>query len=114
MLHQKFFNDETIDAPVDIRIIAGINDIILHTRPAVAIPRPACFFRPINPNIIPTIAHGIEIKYAQQDKHNDIIPNTIDATPNPGDSGGCADIDIGIDFEIDPDLDIDFDSYRYT
>ena len=75
--------------PVDIRIIAGINDIILHTRPAVAIPRPACFFRPINPNIIPTIAHGIEIKYAQQDKHNDIIPNTIDATPNPGDSGGC-------------------------
>lgn len=43
MLHQKFFNDETIDAPVDIRIIAGINDIILHTRPAVAIPRPACF-----------------------------------------------------------------------
>ena len=44
MLHQKFFNDETIDAPVDIRIIAGINDI---------------------------------------------IPNTIDATPNPGDSGGC-------------------------
>ena len=44
MLHQKFFNDETIDAPVDIRIIAGINDIILHTRPAVAIPRPACFF----------------------------------------------------------------------
>lgn len=89
MLHQKFLNDETIDAPVDIRIIAGINDIILHTRPAVAIPRPACFFRPINPNIIPTIAHGIEIKYAQQDKHNDIIPNTIDATPNPGDSGGC-------------------------
>ena len=87
MLHQKFFNDETIDAPVDIRIIAGINDIILHTRPAVAIPRPACFFRPINPNIIPTIAHGIEIKYAQQDKHNDIIPNTclLYTSPSPRD-----------------------------
>ena len=38
MLHQKFFNDETIDAPVDIRIIAGINDIILHTRPPSPFP----------------------------------------------------------------------------
>jgi hypothetical protein len=43
-------------------MIAGTREMMLHTRPAIAIPLPADFFdNATAPKITPIIAHGIEI-----------------------------------------------------